>query len=100
MFYDKVCIDDDYSHHLCLNVCFVSRRGECELSRMEAIVWDGRQRDGLWHVLIGAGYVVVRCNIWSMYNVERDARHRFITCPVAKAIWVIISQSRVLNPKT
>ena len=24
--------------------------------------------------------------------VEEDARHRFITCPVAKAIWVIISQ--------
>ena len=24
--------------------------------------------------------------------VEEDARHRFITCPVAKAIWVVISQ--------
>ena len=24
--------------------------------------------------------------------VEEDAKHRFITCPVAKAIWVIISQ--------
>ena len=54
----------------------------------------------VWRAIIGGLTLVMdlkrrhisngKCFFYTV--VEEDARHRFITCSVAKAIWVIISQ--------
>ena len=54
----------------------------------------------LWRVIVGGLPLAMALKRRNISNgtcffctvVEEDARHRFITCPVAKAIWVVISQ--------
>ena len=51
--------------------------------------------NGVW-VTIGNGFKTKAYFEWDMLFlyivVEEDDRHRFITCPVAKAIWVVTPQ--------
>ena len=54
----------------------------------------------LWRVIVGGLPLAMALKRRNISNgtcffctvVDEDARHRFITCPVAKAIWVVISQ--------
>ena len=53
----------------------------------------------LWRVIVGGLPLAMALKRRNISNgtcffctvVEEDARHRFITCPIAKAIWVVIS---------
>ena len=66
----------------------------------------------LWRVIVGGLPLAMALKRRHISNgtcffcavVEEDARHKFITCPVAKAIWIVISQiwvsitSNILSP--
>ena len=53
----------------------------------------------LWHVIVGGLPLAIALKRRHTSNgtcffctvVEEDAKHTFITCPVSKAIWVVIS---------
>ena len=54
----------------------------------------------LWHVIVGGLPLTIALKRRHISNgtcffctvVAEDARHRFVTCLVANAIWVVISQ--------
>ena len=69
------------------------------LAALRILDWDGKETAKVflchvigWWVAFGDDFKTKTYFFYTM--VDEDAKHRFIICPVAKAIWVVKSQIR------